>query len=259
MFTREHRDRRKTVDSKEIQTSRDQFITKTLPQTPVTQASSVSVYPHTDRKPSRSFADESLSSIANPSFHVDSFLNIGVADSVARQSISGTVNHLFAGNVSLYLSDACLAELIHHFPASVWDTPDPRVNSFAFHPKSDWVAVGLRDFCWVWCGKKKVQPLQFSIPDQFQVIQQNLLMCFTSTSLSSLETSVAAPGLLAVHNSGLLRFWESVAYGADVVHDCALDIGFSDHPTLLINCEPVGFILATSKSLLFKVSLFGPT
>ncbi|KAJ1339826.1 hypothetical protein BSLG_005564 [Batrachochytrium salamandrivorans] len=63
-------------------------------------------------------------------------------------------------------------------------------------------------------------------------------------------------GLVACTADGLVRYWGNISFGPESFRDIRIPLGSNDCVTFLINCEPVGFMLGTQNSSVFRISLF---
>ncbi|KAJ3121287.1 hypothetical protein HK098_003796, partial [Nowakowskiella sp. JEL0407] len=263
--------RRKTIDPKELRDGvriKNESFADSYPQSP---AASVAPFPSTELRPRKTLSLLQDPSDNKPETNFDQYLPNSFASSSNTSSfMSKLVNESQSVKFSTNSNQPNRSHISAHLPTTTTVMRNEAINcevlslvpkeyenpSWAIHSQSQWVAIGSVDSCLIWCSKKKIHPVMYHVNSASlsNADPQNLLLCFTSSSLDS-----SGPGLFAVHYTGLIRFWENVAFGNDRYQDITLNLEQNDYPISVVSCEPAGFIIATFKSLVFKVSLYSPT
>lgn len=80
---------------------------------------------------------------------------------------------------------------------------------------------------------------------------------FLVSVVPSLNEDPYQSGLLLVTAEGTIRFWDNLSYDLNDFREQQLVLEGNDQVTNLLHVEPVGYIVGTSSSDLFKISLYG--
>ncbi|KAH6572882.1 hypothetical protein BASA60_006369 [Batrachochytrium salamandrivorans] len=251
----------------------DRLATTPGPRALAAGSSLLARHTKTEPRPARrAFANTSSASITGPGLPAASFSRPATPLNASTMSVD---KHLTtpAGGQSSNNSSRPIPELIllqsrthkatvigESHPDAVQYIEEARLDSNALHAivdqSSGYAAIAVPDRCFVWQYNKRnsshiVQCLQFPFAVDSHN-EQHALVSFVSPSIGGARYT----GLVACTADGLVRYWGNISFGPESFRDIRIPLGSNDCVTFLINCEPVGFMLGTQNSSVFRISLF---